>query len=121
MPESLGHPHRQKQGLILLYVFLIVLVILSLALVALQGNLTDHRLVTNTHLEIQARWLAFGGIAKGLQKLDLEPDFRGTLPDEPFKTGVVQVTIKDLEGGKLLIEAIGTAGTLRVRAEKVLQ
>ena len=80
-------------------------------------HLRDHRFVADAEDEIQATWLAYGGIHKGLQKLSQNPQFQGILEPETLNGGEIRVQIV-MKNGKMQICSEGVFHKVVMKAVK---
>jgi hypothetical protein len=117
MPES----RITRKGLILIYIFILIVTVTAMALVFVDGNLNDTKLLNDYENDKKAQWLAFGGIAKGIEKYKKFPDFRGKLPDEILNGGQIFVEIRNSEKGVAEIISTGISKGVKIRVEKELK
>ena len=126
MPEFLTKLKHQagtltlKKGVILLFVFIFMVALSLLTLVSMENNIKDHRFFSDAEHEIQARWLAYAGLCRAVQKLDSHPAFRGTLPPEKMDTGTLLVSVSATENNKIKITALGISAHVKIQAEKII-
>lgn len=111
-------PRFSRKGIILLYIFLFMLMISAMAAVFFDTHISDIRMFKDYENGKKAKWLAYGGISIGLQKLDMSPDFRGDMPDVSTPDGIIHVEIKNLPENKIRISATGIYQNVKIQAVK---
>lgn len=107
-----------KKGLILIYVFLLMVTLTSMVAVFFAGNLNDFKFFADYENEKKAQWLAFGGIARGMAVLKENPSFSGKLPDEPLNGGIISSEILTSPSGKKIISSLGVFKGVKIRVQK---
>jgi type II secretory pathway component PulK len=120
--------HHRRQGALLVFAMIALLVSSMLAASLLKSSITAVRQLEREHWQLQAEWLADAGCQRALYRLRTEPDFRSeewTIASNPASLsfdGVVRITIapETENSGQWKIAAAaeypkGTTDAVRVR------
>lgn len=96
---------KNKQAVILLFVFFVILSIASIYMSFLSHHLSDHRLYSQHSNQIKANWLSKGGLQLALSKLKYKPETRGQMTIINNEKQSLKVSIKKPNIHHMVIES----------------